>query len=131
MLVLTLGGVLFSGYLSFYKLLTGNCALNEPCPFFLGHPACWYGFAMFVAMFLIALSARIRNRAFRRPVMFTAAISLLGIIFSGSFVWSDVQVWLASAQSYALILPSCVYGLIFYIVIFALSLVALKNIREV
>src|SRR3989304_6589461 len=110
-LVLTLGGVLFSGYLSFYKLLTGNCALNEPCPFFLGYPACWYGFAMFCVMFLVVLVARVQNTVSRSPVRFVAAVSLLGIIFSGSFVWSDVQIWLASSQSYTLILPSCVYGL--------------------
>ena len=35
------GGTAFSGYLSAVRLLTGSCAFNESCPFFLGYPACW------------------------------------------------------------------------------------------
>ncbi len=126
-LVLSLGGTLFAGYLSVYRALTGSCALNEPCPFFLGYPACWYGFALFLALFLVALAARIRGDAFRRGAAYLALISFTGSIFSGSFVAGDVVLWLAEGRQYALILPSCVYGFVFYLMIFALSFAALRK----
>ncbi len=122
---LSVAGTLFAGYLSFFKLLTGNCALNEPCPFFLGHPACWYGLALFVILTIqsiIALTLRFPTCRYGIPV-----VSLTGVIFSGSFIYGDVMTWLASGQSYALILPSCVYGFIVFIMIFVLSLFARRQ----
>jgi uncharacterized membrane protein len=54
-LLLTVAGTAFSGYLSLTKLLTGTCALNEACPYFLGYPACIYGFGMFSTMLVITI----------------------------------------------------------------------------
>ncbi len=122
---LSVAGVLFAGYLSFFKLFTGNCALNEPCPFFLGYPACWYGLVLFVILMIqsiIALTINFPTCRYGIPV-----VSLTGTIFSGSFVYGDVMTWLTSGQSYALILPSCVYGFIVFAVIFVLSLLARKQ----
>ena len=101
-LVLTLGGVLFSGYLSFYKLLTGNCALNEPCPFFLGYPACWYGFAMFFvifdveALFLYAWAVSVREAGWAGFVVISIFIGelLLGLVYLariGALDWAPAQ----------------------------------------
>lgn len=120
---LTLGGVLFSGYLSLVHILTGACALSEPCPLVLGYPACWYGFAMFLAMFGLTVGALLNKISFRRAVRFMTAISFLGILFAGTLSWVDVSLWISSGRTFALILPTCLYGLIFYIAIFVLSLV--------
>lgn len=126
MLVLSGAGTLFAGYLSGVKLFTGTCALNEPCPYFLGYPACWYGFAMFLSMFIISLTAVIQKSGSRSKAQAITAISAVGTIFAGSFIVGDVRVWLSSGASYALVLPSCVYGLVFYMLIFVLSLRKLR-----
>ena len=60
-LLLTLAGVLFSGYLSGVKFISDTCAFNEGCPYFLGYPACYYGFLMFSIMFIATLVAKFKN----------------------------------------------------------------------
>ncbi len=34
------------------KMRSGICAFNEPCPEFLGYPACYTGFGLFVLLFV-------------------------------------------------------------------------------
>jgi hypothetical protein len=47
----------------------------------------------------------------------------MGILFAGYFTVQELSAWLrARGTRYALILPNCSYGLIFYIAIFILSL---------
>jgi hypothetical protein len=119
---LALGGTAFSGYLSAVRLLTGSCAFNESCPFFLGYPACWYGFAMFASMFTTGLFAYYGNLRGESAARIIGAISLLGTVFAGHFVWIEISSWLASGNSgYSLVLPTCVYGLVFYMAILFLS----------
>lgn len=115
LLVLTAAGVVFSGYLSAVKLFSGSCAFGESCPYFLGYPACWYGFAMYLAMFIAALAAATGNAA--PPTAFKAAVwvSIAGIIFSGSFVVTE------------LVLSTCAYGLAFYVAILVVALLARKG----
>ncbi len=129
--VLTLAGVLFSGYLSGVKLISGTCAFKESCPVFLGYPACYYGFAMFSTMFVATLIALVRKAAGRWPLKLNLAVSVLGMIFSGSFAVSEIAAWFKPGQFrlYGLGLSTCVYGFIFYIAIFIFTLVAMK--REV
>jgi uncharacterized membrane protein len=126
--VLALAGVLFSGYLSATKLFTGTCAFNESCPYFLGYPACWYGFGMFLAMFIAAIVGLRRVASARSTAKFVTAVSLLGILFAGSFTWAELSTWLAARNSgYQLLLPTCVYGLVFYIAIFVASAATLMR----
>ena len=117
---LALAGTAFAGYLSGVKLLTDTCAFNEPCPYFLGYPACWYGFALFLS--LLAVSVAGMRAMLREPLAkrLLAGISALGIVFAGSFVVQEVIAWLAVGRilGYGLGLPTCVYGLVFYIAIF-------------
>src|SRR5579863_5081590 len=102
---LALGGTVFSGYLSAVRLLTGSCAFNESCPFFLGYPACWYGFAMFASMLglsLAALSGHVKAEPAAKAI---GGISSLGTIFAGHFVWAEFASWLAARNaSYRLVL---------------------------
>jgi hypothetical protein len=119
---LALGGTAFSGYLSAMRLLTGSCAFNESCPFFLGYPACWYGFAMFASMLSTGLFAYYGNLRVESAARIIGGISLLGTVFAGHFVWIEISSWLASGNSnYSLVLPTCVYGLVFYLAILFLS----------
>lgn len=119
---LTLAGTLFAGYMSAVKLFTSTCAFNEPCPYFMGVPACWPGLAMFFIMLVITifgLAKKISELAVKKSLAF---VSLLGIIFAGRFVVEEVALLIKQGYShYQLGLPTCTYGLIFYIIIFAIS----------
>ncbi|MFA5853874.1 MAG: hypothetical protein WC866_02180 [Patescibacteria group bacterium] len=127
---LSLGGTLFAGYLSFYKLFAKSCAFNEPCPTFLGQPSCWYGLAMFSLMLIASLLGLFGPFTPKMIARFNATISLLGIFFAGYFTWTEVVAWIAgNVSSYQLGLPTCAYGLIFYVTIFVLSVRSGKDVN--
>lgn len=64
--VLSLGGILFSAYLSVQELF-GAAALSCPAPgapgTVLGYPACVYGLVMYLAVFIVALLGLRRSSA--------------------------------------------------------------------
>jgi len=120
---LSLAGTLFAGYMSGVKLFTHTCAFNETCPYFLGYPACWFGFAMFFIMLIatiLGLTKKITELSVRKTLSF---FSFLGILFAGRYVVDEVALLIKQdAVHYALGLPTCTYGLVFYVVIFAISI---------
>jgi len=121
---LALAGVLFSGYLSAVKLFSGTCAFNESCPYFLGYPACWYGFTMFALMFVATLLGLVRRISTSAATKTSLVVSFLGILFAGSFTILDVM---QSRLTGMLGLSSCAYGLIFYILIFVISAASVRE----
>jgi len=125
--VLASAGLLFSGYLSAVKLLSGSCAFNEPCPYFLGYPACWYGFAMYLVMFLVTAAALAWKEKVKRAVVADAVVSFIGILFAGNFVVQEIA---RSAFTGTLGFSTCVYGLVFYVAIFIVSFTALRKDSE-
>ena len=122
MFFLGLAGFLFSGYLSAIKFLTSTCAFNEPCPYFLGHPACWYGFGMFSIIFISAIfgfSKTIHKITIAKVI---ATVSALGILFAGYFTIPEIEKFLSKINTgYTLVLPTCAFGFIFYVLIFIFS----------
>lgn len=129
---LAAAGTAFSGYLSAVRLLTGSCAFNESCPFFLGYPACWYGFAMFASILGVSMAAFSGHWKTESAAKTIGSIALLGTIFAGHFVWAEVAAWLGAGNaSYELVLPTCVYGLVFYAAILVLSVWMLTHRRVV
>ena len=122
--ILTFGGVLFSGYLSATKFFSDTCAFNESCPFFLGYPACYYGFLMFFVMFLVTLFALIKRNKIRKVKNVLRIISFLGILFAGYFTIGEI---FSMYKSSFLGLSTCTYGLIFYILIFVASFIKRKD----
>lgn len=119
-LVLAGIGVCFSGFISFSRLITGVCPLSEPCPYFLGYPACWYGLALFSILFLTSVALLIRQAEIRTASRIHLVTATLGILFAGYFTIPEVNAFF-SGTTYTLGLPTCAYGLIFYIVMFALA----------
>jgi uncharacterized membrane protein len=117
--ILSLGGFIFSGYLSLVKLLSNTCALNEPCPYFFGYPACWYGFVIF-SILLITSILSLNRPAFKTLLWVLFVISGIGVLFAGYFTLPEIS-RILSGNHYSLGLPTCAYGLIFYILIFWLS----------
>lgn len=114
----SLGGLLFSGYLSYQKFVYDVCALNE-CPRFLGYPACYYGFFMYLTLFVGAFLHVFLQKQTLKVIQ---SVSALGILFSGYFTALETPTLFAKGLSaYVMGLPSCAYGLIFYVAIFSLS----------
>ncbi len=120
-LILSLVGLLFAGYLSGVKFFSGTCALGEGCPFFLGYPACYFGFAMYLLLTLFSLILVFGKDGSIaiRPIKL---VSLLGILFAGYFTLGELpRLFEQGLSAYVLGLPTCALGLIFYITIFILS----------
>lgn len=126
---LSLGGTLFAGYLSAVKLFTKTCAFGEQCPYFLGYPSCWYGFGMFLALLAVSLLGGYGRLEERRAMTWNLGIAILGTVFAGSFVVQEVGGWLAAGKVtfYGFGLPTCVYGLVFYVALLALSAAFLRK----
>jgi hypothetical protein len=122
--ILILAGLIFSGYLSAKKLFTDTCAFNEPCPYFLGYPACWYGFGMYFIMFISTLVSFVGMMTTKSAIKTTTLVSLIGIIFAGKFFLQEL---IQSKATGVLGLSTCAYGLIFYILIFIFSILTLKK----
>jgi len=114
-LILSLIGTLFAGYLAFTKLFSGTCSLTEGCSYFMGYPTCIFGFIFFLILFILSLFSFKHNT--KTP---TLIVSILAILFSGYFTIVDIQQW---TGHYSLGLPSCIYGLILFVLIFILDLV--------
>ncbi|MBU0625401.1 hypothetical protein KKF05_03590 [Patescibacteria group bacterium] len=130
-LPLTLAGIAFAGYMTGVKLFSGACAFNESCPTLWGLPSCAYGLVIFILMFLVTLVALKRKKIDLRPIKQNLFLSGLGILFSGYFAVPEI-ITLVSGRGpgYMLGLPTCAYGLVFYIVIFIVTLVAVMKNRR-
>lgn len=121
-LALSIGGTLFSGFLTVTKLFSGSCPLAEGCPYFLGYPSCLWGLLLFGTLFLAALlhmkaMTRDGENKYRSIIQIVSGI---GILFAGYS--SAIEILypncLTQPCTYTLILPSCVYGLAMYALIF-------------
>jgi len=121
---LTACGSAFSGYLSAVKALRGQCAFNDPCPLFLGRPACYFGCALFVSMFAVsAISLAIRVQS-KWPAIINSIIAVIGVLFALRMTLLELVG--SSMNRYAMGLPTCAYGLVFFCAIGILSIWALR-----
>lgn len=116
-------GLLFAGYLSGIKFFTKTCAFNESCPYFLGFPACYFGFAMYLIITLFAGLHVAHKMSGEKANQVVLMISILGILFAGYYTLGELPLLFSEGLSaYVLGLPTCAMGLVFYIVIAILSL---------
>lgn len=131
LLCLTSGGVLFSGYLSGVKFFTETCAFGESCPYFLGYPACYFGFVMFLALWILTVLSLTRKLGEHAVSRWLLGVSALGIIFAGYFTVGELPLLLSDGlKAYVLGLPTCVLGLIFYLAVFLIALRVYFQTRE-
>jgi uncharacterized membrane protein len=125
--IFSLIGTLFSGYLTFSKLFTGSCPLTEGCPYFLGYPACYYGFILFTLLLILSiLLFKKENINLMKKIYY---ISLIGILFS---LYSSIKELLYpnclnGICNYSFLIPTCIYGLIMYVLIFINSKIYIKR----
>jgi len=54
-LVISIAGMLFSGYLSYSELFNQTCALGGACTSVATIPACVYGFFMYLIVLIISI----------------------------------------------------------------------------
>ncbi len=118
-----IGGVLFSGYYSAVKFFSDTCPFNESCPIIWGQPACYFGLLLFVLTLASASFALFANR---KIVPALIVDSLLGLVFTAYLTYQDIffPACPGGVCKYDLILPTCAYGFLFFLIIFAASLFA-------
>jgi hypothetical protein len=124
-IILTLGimGTLFAGYLSAAKLLAKTCPFGESCRTFLGYPTCYFGFGLFALITLLAAFLVLNRIKEERGFSYIAFVSLTGVLFAGYFTLQEVPLLFERGLSaYFFGLPTCALGLIFFILIFGLSI---------
>ncbi|MCX6709885.1 MAG: vitamin K epoxide reductase family protein [Candidatus Woesearchaeota archaeon] len=130
--IFAIAGVLFSGYLSARKLIMQVCAFNEGCSSFLGLPTCIYGFAMFSAILILSAILLFGKKKKLRIAAGISGVAILGIIFSGAF--SVKEIFFAGCPlgkcQYALLLPTCSYGLLMYIAVLITSILEIRKIKS-
>ena len=123
LLACSTGGLLFSGYLSSVKFFSGYCALAQPCPYFLGYPACYYGFVMFVVVTALAWIYARRLLDDAVVLKWIVWLSGIGVLFAGYFVYNELPVIMSAIKALSIKdMPSCVYGFIFYVLIFVVGM---------
>jgi uncharacterized membrane protein len=54
-LIISIAGLLFSGYLSYTELFRKICAFGGSCSMVQGIPACVYGFVMYLVVLIVSL----------------------------------------------------------------------------
>ena len=116
-LVFSIIGMLFAGYLTISKVVLGYCPLTEPCPTIFGYPACIYGFVLFITLFVsvLVLNAKPKNVVSKNLLKY---VSLFGILFALFSIYLELfTIHCVGGCKYSLIIPTCFYGLIMYIVI--------------
>ncbi len=128
---IALAGTSFSGFLSGVKFFSDTCALGETCPRFFGQPACYYGFGLFLTIFILSVILVFKKTDTRRVSLAIAVVSIAGIAFAGKFVIGEILQWAETGFEWsALGLPTCAYGLIFYALAYACVMKYRKGIRS-
>ena len=128
LLGLSVAGLLFAGYIGGVKFFTGTCSFNESCPYFFGYPACYYGFAMYLILTIYSFLLLTGRIGVHKASRATSVVSMLGVLFAGYFTLKELPLLFSDGlRAYALGLPTCALGLIFYILILVISIRIKKN----
>jgi hypothetical protein len=128
--VLTLSGVLFSGYLSGMKFFTKTCAFNESCPYFMGYPACYFGFGMFLILFIVTSMLLAGKIGFAQALKINLWVSLAGSAFATYFAIPEFQALIAGTfASRFLGLSTCIYGLLFFVLVLIITVATIIKRR--
>lgn len=130
-LLLSIVGILFSGYLS-YNIYWGagcqeavvSCGSNGNTTKILGVPTCVYGLFMYLIIAII-LGVGLSNSKRLGWLKSAFIISLIGLVFSLSL--SIYELWLQDSSLSGL--PACAYGFFIYLGIFIFEILALNKGR--
>lgn len=124
-LLLASVGVLFSGYLSVPMLFTGTCPVWEGCHSLFGFPACVLSLILFLALLAeaILLSQAAEKKIKERCRAILLAVSGMGMMLLGYITLTEAlySVCQTTPCPYTLFAPLCIYGFVFYALIFYLA----------
>lgn len=116
----SIAGLLFAGYLSAVKLFSGTCAVRESCPYFLGWPVCVYGFIFYLILSGLSFAITTKRMDMYKGMQSIAGVSFVGIIFSGYFSAIQLPALVKNGfTAYTFGVPTCMLGLVMYMIIFA------------
>jgi len=126
--LLSLAGTAFSGYLSGVKLFTKTCAFGETCPIFLGYPACYYGFVLFLLLTVLSGMLIWGNADSRKTLNTLTVISILGVLFAGYYTLGELPLlFSAGISAYVFGLPTCALGFVFFVAVLLIALTLRKR----
>lgn len=124
----SIAGVLFAGYLTFVKWFTGSCAVRESCPYFLGWPVCVYGFLFYSILTAFSIFILRKQMTHVNGLKSIAAVSFLGILFSGYFSAIQLPALMQNGfAAYTFGVPTCMLGLVMYMLIFATAMLGIAH----
>lgn len=127
---LSLLGTAFSGYLSGVKFFTKSCAFGEGCPLFLGYPACYFGFLLFLTLLVLIILGVFQKIAYSKVTKVMSIVSSAGILFAGTYVLEEVlQTFPEGFTATMLGLPTCAYGLIFFVLVAIVAIMFNRKIK--
>lgn len=107
-------GVLFSGYQSAVKFFSQRCAIDA-CPYFLGYPACYFGFALFLGLAILSLLVIFQPQRIRVWANSLLVVAIAGVLFAGRYTVQEVPLLFEKGfKAYALGLPTCAWGLLMF-----------------
>ena len=86
LLIETIFGMGFSGYLSYGVLSSNTCPLNGGCTRVLGYPSCLYGFTMYTIMMILVVLTMTGKLVFATGRKVVLLVSVIGMMFSGSLL---------------------------------------------
>lgn len=121
--LVALAGLAFSGYMSGVKFFSGACAFNEGCPYFMGYPACYFGFGLFTLITISAGLLYFGKWGAGKALTALIFVSGLGVLFAGYYTVGELSVLFEEGfGAYLLGLPTCAYGLVAYVAVLVLAL---------
>jgi uncharacterized membrane protein len=127
---LSLLGTVFSGYLSGVKFFTKTCAFGEGCPLFLGYPACYFGFLLFFTLLVVIVLGVFQKVAYKKVSKIMSMVSAVGVLFAGKYVLEEiVRIFSEGFTATILGLPTCAYGLVFFVLVCITSVLFNKKLQ--
>lgn len=122
-MLLSLAGSLFSGYLSAVRFFSKSCVFSEPCPMFLGQPACYFGFAFFLLLLIVSIIEVVKKDASKGLVKISMSLAFVGAIFAAYFALIEFSQYKGIATEgfpvNGLGISTCTYGAVFFVSILA------------
>ncbi|MFA6553365.1 MAG: hypothetical protein WCT27_02980 [Patescibacteria group bacterium] len=130
-LAVAIGGIIFSGYLSYYNIWGPGCSQAiiscgpKPLKIF-GLPQCIYGFFMYLIVAILSVVAIIKNNS-RSVTKWVMGISIFGLLFAGFL--AVYELFFQTSASVGV--PACVYGFFLYLLAVIFSGVGLRHKDEI
>jgi uncharacterized membrane protein len=126
-LAVAIGGMIFSGYLTYTNLWGSGCTHSliscggAKAVKIFGQPTCVYGFFMFTIEAIMAIVAL--TKADRKPLLkWMFGLGIFGTLFAGGIALYEI--FALDAFTYGF--PACIYGFVFYVLIFLFSMFGLR-----